>query len=115
MAFDWSTYLLLAEDLAKNKDEASLRSAISRAYYYVYHIALTRAEGNAFTPNKDAPSHKQLWAFFSGSPDPGCQMLAQLGVRLKYKRAQADYHDIFTRISEEVPQMIQDAKDFNAQ
>lgn len=33
--FDWSGYLDLALELQKRPDEASLRSAISRAYYFV--------------------------------------------------------------------------------
>ena len=48
--FNWSGYLQLAEELGKRSDEASLRSALSRAYYYVYHLALERAEANDFKP-----------------------------------------------------------------
>ena len=33
--FNWNEYFKLAEDLAAHSDEASLRSAISRAYYYI--------------------------------------------------------------------------------
>ena len=47
--FSWSEYLRLAQDLGKRSDEASLRSAISRAYYYVYHLGLDRARSNNFT------------------------------------------------------------------
>ena len=47
--FGWSEYLNLAMELGARKDEASLRSAISRAYYYVYHLALERARSNGFT------------------------------------------------------------------
>ena len=48
--FNWYGYLQLAEELGKRSDEASLRSALSRAYYYVYHLALERAEANDFKP-----------------------------------------------------------------
>ena len=41
--FDWCAYFLLARELAERQDEASLRSALSRAYYYIYHLALQRA------------------------------------------------------------------------
>ena len=37
---------MLAEELGQRTDEASLRSALSRAYYFVYHLALQRAEAN---------------------------------------------------------------------
>jgi hypothetical protein len=36
--FNWSGYLQLAEELAERRDEASMRSALSRAYYYIYHL-----------------------------------------------------------------------------
>src|SRR5438552_14010258 len=39
MAFDWNDYARLAEELPTRKDEASLRTAISRFYYSVYHQA----------------------------------------------------------------------------
>ena len=48
MPFDWSEFLTLADELGKRADEASLRSALSRAYYYVYHLALRRAQDNNF-------------------------------------------------------------------
>lgn len=49
-SFSWSDYLSLAEELGKSVDEASLRTAVSRIYYYVYHLALSRAESNGFRP-----------------------------------------------------------------
>ena len=39
MPFDWTEYARLAEELGTRPDEASLRTAISRAYYSVYHQA----------------------------------------------------------------------------
>jgi len=49
MAFDWTDYLQLARELAKYGTDAGHRSAVSRAYYYVYHLALSRAESNGFS------------------------------------------------------------------
>ena len=39
MPFDWNDYARLADELSKREDEASLRTAISRLYYSVYHQA----------------------------------------------------------------------------
>jgi hypothetical protein len=50
MPFDWFEYLQLADELGERAEEGALRSAISRAYYYVYHQALERAEANGFRP-----------------------------------------------------------------
>jgi len=47
MPFDWNEYLALARRLAAAGDEASKRSAISRAYYFVFNSAFSRAEATA--------------------------------------------------------------------
>lgn len=110
--FDWSGYLQLAEELAKRHDEASMRSALSRAYYYVYHLALQRAQLNGFVTEPGEGTHKQLWRNYSGSPDPDCRTLAEIAVRLKEKRERADYQQTFNRIADEVPRVLDDARDF---
>jgi uncharacterized protein (UPF0332 family) len=113
-AFDWSQYLALAEELGARHDETALRSSISRAYYCVYHLALTRAEANFYKPERGESTHAQLWRVFSGSPDPSCKRLALIADRLKEKRVRADYNDFYARIAEEVPTLLQDARDFAA-
>ncbi len=75
-SFDWSGYLKLAEELGNRPDEASLRSALSRAYYYVYHLALNRAEANRFQPLQGEGTHTQLWRLYKKNPEPACQALA---------------------------------------
>ena len=111
-SFDWSNYLALAEELALRPDEASLRSALSRAYYYVYHLALNRAKVNQFEALPGEGTHTQLWRLFSGSPEPACQKLAQIAGRLKEKRERADYQPNFARLDVEVPNLLADARDF---
>lgn len=112
--FDWSRYFRLAGELADSVDEASLRSAISRAYYYVYHLALQRAQTNAFSPKPNEGTHTQLWRVFSGSPEPDCQRLAAIAMRLKEKRERADYENHYARAGEDVPLMLEDARTFAA-
>jgi uncharacterized protein (UPF0332 family) len=110
--FDWSGYFQLAEELAKRQDEASIRSALSRAYYYVYHLALQRAQDNGFSTLPGEGTHKQLWRNYSGSPEPDCQTLAEIAARLKEKRERADYQQTYNRIADEIPGMLADARDF---
>jgi len=112
MPFDWSEYFKLATELGGRPDEASLRSAISRAYYYVYHLALRRAEGNEFKAISGEGTHMQLWRLFSGSPEPECQRLAAIANRMKGKREKADYDAVFVRVKEEVPGILADAREF---
>jgi hypothetical protein len=110
--FDWTGYYTLANELATRADEASLRSAMSRAYYYVYQLALARAKANGFAILAGEPSHKQLWRNFSESPEPTCKRLALIAMRLKEKRERADYQDVYQRISDDIPVMLADARDF---
>lgn len=109
--FDWLEYLKLAEELGSRTDEASVRSAISRAYYYVYHLALRRVQTNDFTLVVGG-MHAQLWRVFSESPEPDCRKLGAIAGRLKKRRERADYEAIFARVDEEIPGTLADARAF---
>ena len=111
-AFDWSEYLKLAQELASRKEEGCLRSSLSRAYYYVYNLALARAERNGFVSRQGESTHGQLWRLFSQSPQPECVNLGQIALRLKERREKADYRPVYRRIEEDVPQVLADAQDF---
>lgn len=110
--FDWSGFLRLAEELGKRADEASLRSALSCVYYYVYHLALSRAEANQFKPLPGEGTHTQLWRVFSTNPEPDCRKLAAIALRLKEERERADYNPLYARVHEEIPHVPADAHDF---
>jgi len=111
-SFDWLEYFTLAEELANRTDEASLRTAISRAYYSIYHLALARAKANNFAALPGEGTHAQLWRLFTKSPEPDCMKLGQMAERLKDKRVRADYDPIFVRIQEETPEFLNQARDF---
>jgi len=112
--FNWISYYTLANELAARTDEASRRSAISRAYYYVYHLGYARAASNGFKLIDGETSHKQLWRNYSESPDHDCKKLAVIANRLREKRVRADYNKVFLRIDDEIEALIQDAQDFAA-
>lgn len=111
-SFDWSHYFKIAKELASRSDEAAIRSAMSRAYYYIYHLALERAQSNGFAAVPGESSHKQLWRIYSASSEPSCQQLAQIADRLKEKRERADYRSTYARIADDIPDMLADAQDF---
>jgi uncharacterized protein (UPF0332 family) len=111
--FDWLGYYTLANELgARENDEASLRSAMSRAYYYVYHLALERAHANGFTTTAGEAMHKQLWRNYSDSPEPNCRKLAEIAKRMKDKRERADYNATYPRLNDEIAGMLTDAQTF---
>jgi uncharacterized protein (UPF0332 family) len=62
MTFDWLEFLTLAANLAGNPPgstgEAESRSAVSRAYYSMFHIALAAAVD--FTPTGRGQDHISL-------------------------------------------------------
>ena len=110
--FDWADYFKMADELAKRSDEAALRTALSRAYYYVFHLALNRAQSNGFSIREGEASHPQLWRNYSLSPEPACNKLAQIAGRLKEKRRKADYEQIYARLDDDIDGALADAQDF---
>jgi uncharacterized protein (UPF0332 family) len=111
-AFDWIEYLTLAQELGRRNEEACLRTSLSRAYYYVYHQALNRAEQNGFRSSEGESTHTQLWRLFHKSPDPACVVLGQIALRLKGRREKADYRSVYRRIAEDVQDALTDAVTF---
>ena len=98
MAFDWADYLELARDLASRSDEASQRTAISRAYYAAFGNAshLLRREGVSF-PQQDV--HQFVWSEFRNSSDDKRQQIGIDGDRLKRARRAADYAHEFPAVA----------------
>ncbi len=88
-----------------------MRTAVSRAYYYVDHLALVRAQSHGFKALSGGV-HAQLWKLFALSPEPDCQRLALIAERMKRKRERADYKSIYARVEDEVAAPLADARVF---
>lgn len=89
--FDWREYFTLAKNLSKKKDEASLRSSVSRAYYAVFCTARSYALTKGHKIKKSAGAHQEVERLYSGQlliPTVG----ANLG-RLRKSRNLCDYDD----------------------
>jgi len=110
--FDWSQYLVLAQELVFRPEDFCLRTSLTRAYYYIFHLALTRAKKNGYVPLRGEPSHAQLWRIYNDNPDSNCIRLSQLGLRLKRHRDRADYEEFFPRLKEAAEQALVDAQRF---
>src|SRR6476469_7929237 len=100
MPFDFNEFLSLATTLAASPDEASKRTAISRAYYTVFHSALQKAEANVGTwsnrkdpariqRHKELSSHEWCWRQFRETDDSACRQIAADGDRMKTRRTTA--------------------------
>jgi hypothetical protein len=115
MPFEWPEYLTLAEELSKRTEESCIRTAISRTYYYVYHLARQRLIDNQFVIVRGGDTHKQVWEKFQGDADHRCRKLNDLGKILHDKRKHADYDNPYSgRIEAEFPTLLEMAKRFAA-
>ncbi len=113
MPFDWNNYLTLAEELATRADEASKRTAISRAYYCVFNLAFTRAVNTAGRYPGGESYHKWCWSKYEGTPDESCRQLGIDGSRMAQRRVRADYKDAdIHRLDDKVGRMLEDARQF---
>ncbi len=87
--FDWRAYLTLALKLASEPDEASRRSAISRAYYACYGLATTYALRQGFS--HVVVTHDRIWEWHLRLGDPSGGRINEIGKRIKNSRIAADY------------------------
>jgi hypothetical protein len=110
--FDWSQYFALANELAARPEESCLRTAIGRAYYYVFHLARQRIMENQFPIIPGTDSHKQIWEKFDNSADVACKKLYSLAKVLKEKRQRADYESAYPRLEDDLPVILDAAKRF---
>ena len=99
MSFDWADFLTLADALVRDPnspgpEEASLCTAISRAYYAAFRVARNfgRDRGE-FTPTETGRDHWLVMNYFRSSPD---RIRRKIGLnldRLYDNRTSADYDD----------------------
>jgi hypothetical protein len=108
--FDWWDFLALAETLADG-DEASRRTAVSRAYYAAFGSALAWQEGwRGFAAPQDGTVHQELWkAFDAGSDDE--RHVSELGNRLRRRRNDADYTTWVDGLGDMVDDSLDDARE----
>jgi hypothetical protein len=95
MPFDWSAYLVLAEELAtRTESEAALRSAISRAYYAVFGSAAGRLQHEGVALPRLA-AHEAVWTGFRSHPRREWKNVGLRGDQLRGYRIRADYEATF--------------------
>lgn len=105
MPFDWSEYLVLAHLLAKEESEDCKRTAISRAYYAVFHAAVALYPDPISTK---VDSHQTVWKWFIRKG----RLHKKVGVegqRLKVRRRNADYESEIANVDAEAEHAIQSA------
>jgi uncharacterized protein (UPF0332 family) len=95
MSFDWSTYIDLARNLnaLPEHEQAAQRSAVSRAYYAVFHEASGTLKTNCINtyPKDQRKSHDKVWNVYKGSSKRDCRRIGNKAARLMEDRHDADY------------------------
>ena len=115
MPSDWNNFLTLAKDLAKGQNDASKRTAISRAYYCVFNLAFARAMSTGCQYPGEEGRHQWCWRQYSQTQDRSCAKLGADGDRMKRLRVKVDYEaaDI-PRLDEKTLRVLTDAQQFLA-
>lgn len=90
MSFDWDDYARLAEELRQRDNEASLRTAISRIYYSIYHKSRDYLLDEGFVLSTSDSSHKIVWNEYKVM-GKSCRSVGMNGDRLWDNRKKADY------------------------
>lgn len=104
MAFDWFAYYQLAQELADRDDEASRRTAVSRAYYAVFCSVRNRLSSRApAVLTHDASVHQAVWSFLGDSSSSTERQLGEDGKRLRRYRNMVDYDDEVNNL----PQLVE--------
>lgn len=94
MSFDWKEFNDLALALASiHTDEASHRTAISRAYYAAYHEASAYIRARALCPASQPLTHRLVWRLIREAPGARSAVIANLGFDLRNLRESADYRN----------------------
>jgi uncharacterized protein (UPF0332 family) len=88
---DGSEFLSVVLRLLNSNREADLRSAVSRAYYGVFHIARALVEECGVTLPKAAQAHDKLQWCLSQSGHPDAVLAAAKLSSLRADRNEADY------------------------
>lgn len=103
MPFDWNEYLSIAKSLKAKTDgqahsasnEAMQRTAISRAYYSMFHLAVDYAKANlGYTPQQGGPnqSHTDIRTVYQRQlANPDHQEVKKMLARLHKARLNSDY------------------------
>lgn len=103
--FDWIEYFDLACSLAQREDEASQRSAVSRAYYAAFCSARNKLRREGLQIPETGEAHRLVWERYESHTDKDRRSIGQNGKRLKRQRTKVDYDDEVERLD----QVVKDA------
>jgi len=94
----WELYLAFAEEVLGSQwpaklQEAAARSAVSRAYYAVFHCARPRLEREGVVLPTDGSAHGEVMRAYEQRGDRERRQIANILRELRNDRRDADYDD----------------------
>jgi uncharacterized protein (UPF0332 family) len=84
-------FLAVASNLAAGDEEAEWRSAVSRAYYAVFHVACELLRAQGFQVPRADRAHAYLWRRLSNCGDASISNAGRSLNELRGRRNEADY------------------------
>jgi hypothetical protein len=111
----WAEYVALAQDLARHPDEASRRSAVSRAYYGAFNASRRWLEANV-TSIENRAVHHGVWKTFKTTDSATdatrakWKLVGELGGALRTLRNRADYDDGVPELEHLAPEGVATAE-----
>lgn len=111
--FPYDGYSKLAIELARSQEEASMRSAVSRAYYASMHKSriFAEKEGKVFVSKGTAEIHKEVVDYFKYKSGVSQGLLATKLGRLRMSRNECDYDDNIKNIKNTTENAMLDTED----
>jgi uncharacterized protein (UPF0332 family) len=113
MSFEWSDFLAVADALLIAESdvhrEASLRTAIGRAYYAAFGVARGRARSVRLATRRSAAEHGEVAAFYAKQYGERGEEVAIVLGRLRNRRNAADYDDELADVEAVCNLSIEDA------
>jgi uncharacterized protein (UPF0332 family) len=88
---DAADFYRLAARLVEEKEPASCRTAVSRAYYALFHVARDLLDENKFRIDRSDSAHEQVFRHLHNSGDPEVAEIGQYLNDLRSRRNKADY------------------------
>jgi hypothetical protein len=112
---NWPDYVVLAERLVGERQEASQRSTVSRAYYGALNVSRGWLETNV-SPINSHRVHAQVWGLFETAGPASTRtsrewkLVADLGKMLRVLRNRADYEGNFLDLDHHATEAVHAAK-----
>jgi uncharacterized protein (UPF0332 family) len=107
---DGRDFLSVAKGLLSAGTEAAWRSAVSRAYYAIFHVARELLEDLGFAVPRGDRAHGHLWLRLSNCGDPPVENAGRELSDLRRERNRADYDVNVPLSSSTAAALVRDAE-----